>query len=229
MRIIHGMLGTLACFALSLTGCEQTGTFEDADRNVEAEALAPEVEEAVLEAVDRLEADYGKVLADGPDLRQMLREDAAIAVADVDCPLEGLLAGLWSSAQYGRLFEGFFLQLGGPQEGILGGTWAPLDCLCPDCDCVDCDCCYCPDGTYEGDWASLSGREGLLGGHYAAGEFWGDWYEVEAEDVDALYPRGEMSGIYHRINEYGGYFIGVWTLCTDAGDAGLDEAAAAEI
>ena len=195
-------IATLTIASLAALGCDT-----DTDTGTE---LPEDVDLALEAAIDSLDDMRADLPISDAELSGMMRETAVEALAEIECPRHGVLAGLWGSAALGSPIEGFFFELQGDERGLLHGEWAPLDCG------------DCPDGGYFGDWESLSGREGEMEGYYDDNRFVGEWFEVDPEADDPDLPHGEMVGRYHRINELGGYFIGVWSVCDDNGNGNGD-------
>ncbi len=193
MSTIRTTLAICIVTLLGALGCDPGET---------GEPLPDEVDVALEAAVDSLDAD-GRLPLQRDVLEALVRQDAAEAMDDVECPHHGLLAGFWGDDNHGGAIEGWYLELHGPAEGSLDGRYSPLECDA------------CPEGGFQGDWQSDQGETGGFGGRYDDGRFHGRYYEnVVQEDGQVRREHlGEMAGVYHRLSEEGGYFIGVWSHC----------------
>ena len=197
MDTIRTLLFVGMITALGAAGCDTAGTQADLPDDVDM-AL-----EAAIESLDDTFADDLGLTND--QVREFTRQNAAAALAEIECERYGLLAGFWSSAALGRRIDGLYVEIGGPAEGTLEGNWARLDCN------------GCPEGAYFGEWVSANGNAGDFEGLYDNHYFRGEWSAYGDDNVNGA-TNGEMVGFYNRINENGGLFVGIWSQCDNSDD-----------
>ncbi len=206
----RAITGILTLSLLALVGCVTDDPGPGDDTLLEATDAALE---AAIEYLDDIGLgtadDEGRGIDDGCiDLVGQVRADASLAAAGLQCDREGLFAGIWRSANEGNLILGHYFEIGGEGEGSLDGSWAPLDCA------------GCPEGSFHGEWQSIHENRGEFDGFYEDGHFAGDWIEVENGNADDDLASGEMIGFYRRVDESGGYFIGLYSVCDEGGENG---------